>query len=224
MGPRGDVIVEADWCVGEFMKTLENEGLLENTLIVFSSDNGPVLNDGYFDEAVEKLGNHMPNGALRGGKYSLFEAGTRVPFITHWKGHIKPAVSNALVSQLDLFASIASLVGSDAKAPDSQELWGVFSGTSDLGRETLIIEATTRTAFKMGDWVMIPPYKGPEVLEKVNIETGNSKTYQLYNLKDDLSQQNNLAELETVKLNELIKAFKNEIGSASSKVEQIELK
>lgn len=224
MGPRGDVIVEADWCVGEFMKTLENEGLLENTLIVFSSDNGPVLNDGYYDEAVEKLGNHTPKGALRGGKYSLFEAGTRVPFITHWKGQIKPAVSNALVSQLDLFASIASLVGSDAKAPDSQELWDVFSGTSDLGRETLIIEATTRTAFKMGDWVMIPPYKGPEVLEKVNIETGNSKTYQLYNLKYDLSQQNNLAELETEKLNELIKAFKNEIGSASSKVEQIELK
>ena len=71
---------------------------------------------------------------------------------------------------------------------------------------------------------MIPPYKGPEVLEKVNIETGNSKTYQLYNLKYDLSQQNNLAELEAEKLNELIKAFKNEIGSASSKVEQIELK
>ena len=129
MGPRGDVIVEADWCVGEFMKTLENEGLLENTLIVFSSDNGPVLNDGYYDEAVEKLGNHTPKGALRGGKYSLFEAGTRVPFITHWKGQIKPAVSDALVSQLDLFASIASLVGSDAKAPDSQELWDVFSGT-----------------------------------------------------------------------------------------------
>ena len=224
LGPRGDAIVEADWCLGELKNTLEAEGILENTLIIFSSDNGPVLNDGYYDEAVEKLGNHTPKGALRGGKYSLFEAGTRVPFITHWKGQIKPAVSNALVSQLDLFASIASLVGSDAKAPDSQELWDVFSGTSDLGRETLIIEATTRTAFKMGDWVMIPPYKGPEVLEKVNIETGNSKTYQLYNLKDDLSQQNNLAELETEKLNELIKAFKNEIGSASSKVEQIELK
>ena len=81
MGPRGDVIVEADWCVGEFYKTLEAEGILDNTLIIFSSDNGPVLNDGYYDDAVEKLGDHTPSGGLRGGKYSLFEAGAKVPFI-----------------------------------------------------------------------------------------------------------------------------------------------
>ena len=56
MGPRGDVIVEADWCIGELVKTLEKQGLLENTLIILSSDNGPVLNDGYYDDAVEKLG------------------------------------------------------------------------------------------------------------------------------------------------------------------------
>lgn len=82
MGPRGDVIVEADWSVGEFIKTLNEEGLLENTLIVFISDNGPVLNDGYFDNADLKNGSHSPAGDLRGGKYSLFEVGTRVPFIT----------------------------------------------------------------------------------------------------------------------------------------------
>ena len=88
LGPRGDVIAEADWCVGELIKTLEQEGLMENTLIVFSSDNGPVLNDGYYDDAVEKNGNHTATGVLRGGKYSLFEAGTRVPFMMYWKGKI----------------------------------------------------------------------------------------------------------------------------------------
>ena len=72
MGPRGDVIVEADWCIGEFYKTLKSEGILDNTLIIFSSDNGPLLNDGYYDDAVEKLGDHTPSGGLRGGKYSLF--------------------------------------------------------------------------------------------------------------------------------------------------------
>jgi len=101
MGPRGDVIIEADWCIGELLKTLETEGLLENTLIVLSSDNGPVLDDGYADGAVEKLGKHKPWGELRGGKYSLLEAGTRVPFVTYWKGTIEPQVSNALVSQVD---------------------------------------------------------------------------------------------------------------------------
>ena len=113
MGPRGDAILEADWCIGELIKTLHNEGLLENTLIVFTSDNGPVLNDGYFDDAVEKLGKHKPNGPLRGGKYSLFEAGTRVPFVTYWKGKIEPKVSHALVCQMDLLASFAKLVGTE---------------------------------------------------------------------------------------------------------------
>jgi arylsulfatase A-like enzyme len=111
MGPRGDAIIEADWCIGEFMKTLEDEGLTENTLVIFSSDNGPVLDDGYKDDAVEKLGNHKPSGVLRGGKYSLFEGGTRVPFVTYWKGVIKPQVSDALVCQMDILASLANLIG-----------------------------------------------------------------------------------------------------------------
>lgn len=79
LGTRGDVIVEADWAVGEFIKTLEEKSFLENTLIILSSDNGSVLNDDYYDDAVKKLGNHNPKGELRGGKYSLYEAGTRVP-------------------------------------------------------------------------------------------------------------------------------------------------
>ncbi|AOR25449.1 arylsulfatase [Formosa sp. Hel3_A1_48] len=224
MGPRGDVILEADWCVGEFIKTLDDEGLLENTLIIFSSDNGPVLNDGYFDQAVEKIGNHKPNGVFRGGKYSLFEAGTRVPFIVYWKNRIAPKVSNALISQIDIMASIGTLIGSDIENTDSQKMWNVLSGQSDQGRNSLIIEATTRTAYKQGDWVMIPPYGGPEVLEQVNIEIGNSSNYQLYNLKDDKSQQNNLANSKPEKLQELIKAFNAEKGNANTKVEAIELK
>ena len=208
MGPRGDVIVEADWCIGEFVKTLEEEGLLENTLIVFTSDNGPVLNDGYYDDAVEKLGNHTPAGPFRGGKYSLFEAGTHVPFFTYWKGKITPTTSNALVCQVDLFSSIAKLVDSDARAEDSEELLDVFLGNSETGRENLIIEATSRTAFRQGDWVMIPPYQGPALLKQVNIEIGNSEEYQLYNLKEDINQENNLAATQPEKLEEMIAKFK----------------
>lgn len=202
MGPRGDVIVEADWMVGEFMKTLEEEGLLENTLIVFTSDNGPVLNDGYYDDAVEKLGDHKPAGPFRGGKYSLFEAGTHVPFITYWKGKIKPTISDALVCQIDLLSSIAKLVDSDVREDDSEELLDVFLGTSEHGREELIIEATTRTALRMGDWVLIPPHKGAAKNKLVDIELGNAMQYQLYNLKEDIGQQNNLAKTKLEKLEE----------------------
>src|SRR6056297_1949496 len=224
MGPRGDVIVEADWCVGEFVKTLENEGLLENTLVVFSSDNGPVLNDGYYDDAVEKLGDHKPWGPLRGGKYSLFEAGTRVPFIVYWKGKINPGVSNALVSQMDIFSSLASLTGSKTRGPDSKELLDVFMGKSQDGREELVLEATSRTALRKGDWIMIPPYKGPAKNKMVNIELGNAPVFQLYNLETDLGQQKNLAAENPKKLKEMVKTFEKIRGKEFGNIEQLELK
>ncbi|MEO9892709.1 arylsulfatase [Aurantibacter sp.] len=224
MGPRGDVIVEADWMVGEFIKTLETEGLLENTLIVFSSDNGPVVNDGYYDDSVEKLGNHKPAGVLRGGKYSLFEAGTRVPFFTYWKGKINPGVSDAMVSQIDLFSSLAALTGSKESTDDSQELLDLFLGKSNKGREEMVIEATSRTAFRKGDWAMIPPYKGPAIIKTVNIEVGNDSDYQLYNLKDDIAQENNLAKSNPEKLQELIAAYQSIRGTKNTEVEQLELK
>ncbi|MEM6830672.1 MAG: arylsulfatase [Bacteroidota bacterium] len=224
MGPRGDVIVEADWVVGEFMKTLESEGILENTLVVFTSDNGPVLNDGYYDDAVEKLGDHQPAGALRGGKYSLFEAGTRMPFITSWKGKIKPGTSDALVCQMDLLASIGELTGADVAQSDGQNLLPAFMGQSTEGRTSLVLEATTRTALRSGNWVMIPPYKGPAVNKKVNIELGNSDEFLLYDLSSDLGQTNNLAKENPEKLAELVKEFEQLRGTEYAKVEQLELK
>ncbi|RPA66519.1 arylsulfatase [Cyclobacteriaceae bacterium YHN15] len=224
MGPRGDVIIEADWCVGELMKTLEEEGILENTLVVFSSDNGPVLNDGYYDEAVEKLGNHTPSGPLRGGKYSLFEAGTRVPFMTFWKGRIQPGISDAMVSQLDLLTSISNLVGSGIRTEDSMDMLAVLLGQSREGREELILEATTRTALRSGDYIMIPPYQGPAIQNQVNIELGNDKVYQLYNLKTDLGQRNNIADSEPELLEKLKRRFQEIRGLSSGEVDQLELK
>ncbi len=224
MGPRGDVIAEADWCVGEFMKTLEAEGLLENTLIVLTSDNGPVLNDGYYDEAVEKLGEHTPAGPFRGGKYSLFEAGTHVPLVTYWKGNIEPGTSEALVCQVDLMASLAALAGADARQGDSEDLLGAFLGQSGEGRETLVIEATSRTAFRKGDWVLIPPYAGPATNTQVDIELGNSEVFQLYNLREDIGQQNNLAGTRSGKLQEMVREFEQIRGKDYGKIQALELK
>ncbi|OWW25524.1 arylsulfatase [Zobellia sp. OII3] len=224
MGPRGDVILEADWVVGEFMKTLEEQGLLENTLIVFSSDNGPVVNDGYYDDAVEKLGNHKPSGPLRGGKYSLFDAGTRVPFITYWKGKIAPAKSEALVCQVDLLTSMAALVGSDKKGEDSENFLDVLMGKSDQGRTELVLEAGSRTAFRKGDWAMIPPYKGAAINKQVNIELGNDSEYQLYNLKDDIGQTKNLVKENPEKLQEMIQGFEAIRGKNDVEIKELELK
>tara|TARA_R110002126_G_scaffold291782_1_gene458021 strand:- start:41207 stop:42772 length:1566 start_codon:yes stop_codon:yes gene_type:complete len=224
MGPRGDVILEADFMIGEFIKTLDKEGVLENTLIVLSSDNGPVLNDGYYDDAVEKLGKHTPTGGLRGGKYSLFDAGTHVPFITYWKGTIKPKVSNAIVCQLDLFSSLAKLTGSDAIVDDSEQILNAFLGKSDKGRTDLILESGQKTTLRSGDWVMIPPYKGNPINKQVNIELGVSSEYQLYNLKEDRGQQNDLAATNKTKLTEMIAKYKKQRGEVKGKIKELELK
>ncbi len=207
LGVRGDAILEADWCVGELLKKLKKEGLLNNTLIIFSSDNGPVLNDGYLDEAVEKTGKHDPFGGLRGGKYSLFEAGTKVPFMAYWKGTIKPKVSDALVCQVDFMASLAQLIGAKQQGKDSQNLLNAFLGKSDQGRNDLVIEAMGRLAFRQGDYAFIPSYKGKPINEEVNIEIGVAAEIQLYDLKNDPGQKVNIAKENPEKAKEMQMAF-----------------
>lgn len=194
MGPRGDVILEADWCVGEILNTLEQLGIAENTLIVFSSDNGPVIDDGYKDKAVEMLGNHTPAGPLRGGKYSMFEGGTRVPFITCWKGTIKPGVSDALVCQMDMLASVASMAGIQLNGNfDSRQIMPALLGKSKKGRNDLVIEGLGVLAYRQGDYVMIPKYPGETFMKHTSTETGRSSVDQLYRLTDDIGEKRNLA-------------------------------
>jgi len=203
LGPRGDVIVEADWAVGQFLDKLDSLGLDKNTIVVFSSDNGPVLDDGYRDQAVEKNGEHTPKGELRGGKYSLFDAGTHVPFMLRWKGTVEPGVSDALVSQLDLVASFAALTKQENKTPDSENILEALMGKSSKGRNGLILGRNDILSYRNGDWVLIPPHEGPKVFKFVNIESGRSTEYQLYNIKDDPGQTNNLASEKPEKLNEM---------------------
>ena len=131
-----------------------------------------------------------------------------MPFITYWKNKIKPQVSNQMVSQIDYLNSISSLIGSEIRSTDGVDLSDVFFKNEGLGRDDLVIEASRRTAYRRGDWVMIPPHKGPAIHYNVNIELGNSDEYQLYNLKDDPSQKNNLAESNTEKLQKMIESFK----------------
>ena len=225
MEPRGDAIAEADWRVGEVLDQLEALGLLENTLVIFTSDNGPVLNDGYKDQAVELSGDHKPAGPLRGGKYSLFDAGTHVPFFAYWKGKIEPVTSDAIVCQMDLLASLSELVGQPiGDGFDSENILPAFLGKLNEGRESLVLEANGKLAVRMGDWGMIPPYKGPERNTTGN-ELGNIPEFGLYNLKEDTGQEKNVASLYPEKLEEVKEYFfRKTEGYYKPTVEEIELK
>jgi arylsulfatase A-like enzyme len=205
LGPRGDAIVQLDWSVGEVLKTLDRLGLAENTLVIFSSDNGPVVDDGYKDQAVELLDGHKPAGPLRGGKYSIFDAGTRVPFIVRWPGRIKPGVSEALACQIDLSASLAALTGQklgSGDAPDSFDVLGALLGRTRTGRDHLVEHAGSLSLIQ-GDWKYIEPSKGARMNISTNTELGNAPQPQLYDLKNDLGERNNVATQYPEKVKEM---------------------
>ena len=195
MGPRGDALLQFDWTVGEIMAALEKAGIADNTLIVLSSDNGPVVDDGYADQAVELLGEHKPWGMFRGGKYSCFEAGTRVPFIVSWPATVKPGVSDALVSQIDLYASMASLMDKNLEngaGPDSRNQLEAFLGKDPKGRD-YIIEQAGSLSVSDGEWKYIAPGRGAAYNKLTNTELGNSKEEQLYHLRQDIGEKENVA-------------------------------
>ena len=196
LGPRGDAIAELDWSVGEILDTLDRNGLTDKTLVIFSSDNGPVVDDGYKDEAVEKLDGHKPAGPLRGGKYSNFDGGTRVPFMARWPGHILPdSRSDALISQVDMLASFASLTGASVPAgggPDSLDMLPALLGKSKTGRKNLV-EHAGALALVEGDWKLISPSNGPKYNKNTNTELGNSLEPQLYDLSTDPGEKTDLS-------------------------------
>lgn len=200
LGFRGDAIVQLDWCVGEIMKTLDRLQIAERTLVVFCSDNGPVLDDGYKDGAVEKNGAHRSAGPYSGGKYSVYEGGTRTPFITRWKGRIAPAVSDALVCTIDLPASFAALTGqslADDDCVDSINVIDALLGKSDTGRDHLVQQNNGNNgtyALRHENWKLHRYDRGVARNVVVERQLANTKVpkYQLFDLSTDPAEQRNV--------------------------------
>lgn len=197
LGPRGDVIAELDWCVGMLTEHLEKAGLLEDTIIIFSSDNGPVLDDGYKDDAVLCNGVHAPAGPLRGGKYSKFDGGARIPLIISWKDKIIPRSSDALLCQVDFLASFAKMLEvdlQDNQAVDSECMLKTMLGGESKSRKEILYEGVGKgLVLRQGKWICIPPQQGDWINRNTDTELGNSLDPQLYNMDYDMSQGKNVA-------------------------------
>ena len=207
LGTRGDVILQLDWTIGEIMHTLDSLNLADNTILVFTSDNGGVIDDGYQDQALELLNGHNPMGIYRGGKYSAYEAGTRVPFIVRWPAGIKATKQQALFSQIDVYASLASLLDQPIKegaAPDSQTNLNTLLGKTETDRDYIIQQNLNNTlAIIKGQWKYIEPSNEEPIEFWTKIELGNNKQPQLYDLASDPSEQENLAEKNPALVTEL---------------------
>ena len=189
LGTRGDVILQLDWTIGEVMRTLDSLGIADNTLLVFTSDNGPAIDDGYQDEAAMRLGGHTPSGIYRGGKYSLYEAGTRVPFIVRWPSCVKPGEQSAVFSQIDVYRSLAALTGvARNRLP---ELLGM--GHSD--REYVIEQNRQNTlAIRCGEWKYLEPSDRQSYEYRKSVELGNSPRPQLFCISKDPCERHDVAE------------------------------
>jgi arylsulfatase A-like enzyme len=218
LGYRGDAMVQLDWSTGEIMKSLEENGFAENTIVIFSSDNGPVYDDGYRDGTVVRTSTeevdqgHDGSGPFRGGKYQIFEGGTRVPFIVRWPGKVKPGQSNALFNQIDLLASFASLLDvelEEDQAIDSRNTLAALLGETAEGIPFMLEEAGT-IAVRQGPWKFISPQK------RKGQKAGPGR---LFDLDEDPGEQRNLAQSnpELVKeMSELLQRLKAPEGIRKS--------
>ena len=216
LGVRGDAVVQMDWGIGEIMLRLEELGISDNTLIIFSSDNGPVLFDGYYDGAWELNGKHQPAGPWRGGKYSTWEGGTRMPTILSWPARVKPGLSDAIISQVDFFASIAALTGvelPEGAASDSQNLLPALLGDSYEGREHVVQQGAAGKAIRAGDWKYLPEGR---VRNRGRIGKWNDDVVPnggaLYYLPEDQKERNNVASLYPEKAAKLRALLQSELG------------
>jgi arylsulfatase A-like enzyme len=163
-------------------------------LVIFSSDNGPVVDDGYADGSVEHLNGHKPAAEFRGGKYSIYEGGTRMPFIAYWPGHIQPGESSALLGQVDLLASLGSLAGTPPQervVTDSTDQLSALLGKSKTGREFLVEESSV-LAIRKGQWKLVD---AKEVVGNgaASRDSGGTE-FQLYDLSKDLGESHNVAD------------------------------
>ena len=226
LGVRGDAVVQMDWGIGVLMDKLKELGLEENTLIIFSSDNGPVLYDGYYDGATELNGDHRPAGPWRGGKYSAWEGGTRMPFIVSWPGTIQPSVSDALISQVDLLASLAALVKVPVPAGiarDSMNMLPALTGQAETGRDYLIQQGVKMEAIRRGPWKYLPE---GSVTNRGRIGIFSTDTITapgaLYYLPEDPGETQNVAHLYPAKVRELRALLDQEVGPHSARETTVE--
>lgn len=160
IGIRGDVIAQMDWMTGEILAALDRLKLADNTLVIFTSDNGPVLFDGYFDRSREETKDHRPSGGLRGWKYLVYEGGCRVPLIARWPARIRPRVSDQMFGLVDLYATLAPLAGAKvpSDATDSLDLSRVLLGetTANLRDHTVLHGIANTLSLRAGDWKYVP--------------------------------------------------------------------
>ena len=209
-GGYGDFMFQTDWVIGQVLKALKEKGLEENTIVIFTSDNGP---EKYAFARAEKY-NHFSMGDLRGLKRDVWEGGHHVPFIIKWPGQVKPgSVSNELISQIDIMATLTGITGiklPQGAAPDSYSFLPIINGKSNSPIRNELIHNTNESKWglRKGDWLYINDKSGehskmPETFKELRGYEDFETEGLLFNIKEDPEQVNNLYENYPEKVKEM---------------------
>jgi arylsulfatase A-like enzyme len=211
-GEYGDFVAQVDWTVGQIFDALTRAGAADNTLVIFTSDNGPEttgeVDPGAYDR-IPKFG-HRSMGPLRGVKRDAWEGGHRVPFLARWPGRIKPGGTSAeTICHVDFMATVAAIVGAKLPADvgeDSYNILPLLRGenyAAPLRAATVLHSGAGKFAIRRGDWVLIdaptgddnggPKGKGePDWFKRERGDRSQPQAGELFNLRDDLGQKKNL--------------------------------
>jgi arylsulfatase A len=223
-GPYGDFVVETDAMIGKLLTTLDEAGLSDNTIVIFSADNGPE----HYAYARDAKHGHWSSEPLRGLKRDIYEGGHRVPFIIRWPKLTKPgSVSDALVSQIDLMATLAEALKVDLPsdaAEDSHSLLPLLRGDVDRVRTTHVHNTSAKNyAIRHGDWLLIDAKTGYQSRRADDWESrheypaDDDAAVELYNLVDDPGQRRNLAAAQPDRVGELQALLKSILESTATR-------
>ena len=233
VGDYGDFVHQTDWCVGQVMAALEKAGVADDTLVIFTSDNGPEItgevDPGAYDR-IKKYGHHSIDG-LRGAKRDLWEAGHRVPFIARWPRRMpSPGVSEVPICHVDFFATVAEIIGEkipDNAAEDSVSILpALLEKPARPAREAIVHQGSNgHLAIRRGDWVLIAAKSGqenspaagePQWLKDERGYTSHNQPGELYNLREDRIQKNNLYAEKPELVRELTELLQKQIDDGRS--------
>ncbi len=210
-GPYGDFVYQTDWSCGQILQALEDNGLADNTIVIFTADNGAE----HFAYPRAKKYGHWSSKPFRGLKRDIYEGGHHVPFLVKWPAQVEAnSVSDALVSQIDIMGTIAAAVGIEVPekaAFDSYNFLPVLTGEKVKARESMVHNTFEEAyAMRQGDWVLINATTGNHNggrAKQFEVDNGYTKQantpVQLYNLAKDPAQKVNLAEIHPEKVEEL---------------------
>ncbi|MCA9194059.1 MAG: arylsulfatase [Planctomycetales bacterium] len=219
LGPYGDFVAETDHALGEVMRALQDIGQSENTLLIFSSDNG--CSKAADIENLARQG-HLVSGQFRGSKADIWEGGHRVPFIARWHGHIAPnSTCQQTITLVDLFATLSNLIGQPTPAnscEDSVSFLPAFAGQSISSTRQGVVHHSIsgHFAYRMGDWKLALANGSGGWTSPTEKEAQDLPEAQLYNLAEDIAESNNLYAVEADKAKQLLLQLEADVQKGRS--------